>query len=521
LADNVLKYQEELKAGSNDLIAEIGQQALEDAVEEATKLLTPPVAVAPPTESETPVTDTVATTDEPLPPYEEPAPVVPEPEPVPETSNPVYDYGDADNEPAPVVPQPDPTQGNLPSGVQVADAGTGTVSDSGSSPYTVPVGGVPIFAGTAGADKVRPPFGYDLMPQELNEKDANNNWLRPAGAYYDETQNAWFMPNKDVEQLQQDLLTPPVAPVTPAPVVPDPDPEFELFEPEPVTPEVLNAFNANYGGGDAAANIYNDLIASGQSPEVAQKYVQNLVNQFADKFKSPESRPEPVPVEPAPEDDEIPTIEITAPRVDPTSGTGFGDNIEDLFTTDSLGNVFKRMDDGTIELYRAADTPVKPEPELAPEEPITEMPPIEIVAPREPKEPAPEEPVTEMPPIEIVAPRDPVTPAPVTPAPVTPVTPKPVIPKPVTPTLPRPVTPTLPKPVTPQPAPQNNLLGLLALLEKPQQQATVQTPLADIKYYYDIMGNDILPPTPIQNQKPTFQYAEGGTIEDLIRILRS
>jgi hypothetical protein len=83
-----------------------------------------------------------------------------------------------------------------------------------------------------------------------------------------------------------------------------------------------------------------------------------------------------------------------------------------------------------------------------------------------------------------------------------------------------PVTPPVRPPTTPA-APQNNLLGLLSLLEKPQQQATVQTPLADIKYFYDIMGNDILPPTPIQSQKPTFEYAEGGTIEDLIRMLRS
>ena len=116
----------------------------------------------------------------------------------------------------------------------------------------------------------------------------------------------------------------------------------------------------------------------------------------------------------------------------------------------------------------------------------------------------------------------PVTPTPVTPTPVTPtpVTPTPVTPTPVTPVTPKPVTPT--PPVTPTAAqPQSNLLGLLALLEKPQQQTPVQTPLTDIKYFYDIMGGDILPPTPIQNQKPVFEYAEGGTIEDLIRILRS
>jgi F0F1-type ATP synthase membrane subunit b/b' len=101
LADNVFKYQEELKLGSNDLIKQIGQQALEDAVEEATKLLTPPVAEVPPAESETPVTDTVATTDEPLPPYEpEPVPVEPEPVPVEPEPTPV------EPEPTPVEPEP-------------------------------------------------------------------------------------------------------------------------------------------------------------------------------------------------------------------------------------------------------------------------------------------------------------------------------------------------------------------------------------------------------------------------------
>jgi hypothetical protein len=68
---------------------------------------------------------------------------------------------------------------------------------------------------------------------------------------------------------------------------------------------------------------------------------------------------------------------------------------------------------------------------------------------------------------------------------------------------------------------QNNLLGLLALLEPSKPQTPVQTPVNDIKYFYDIMGEDILPPTPQQSQKPKFDYAEGGTIEDLIRMLRS
>lgn len=67
----------------------------------------------------------------------------------------------------------------------------------------------------------------------------------------------------------------------------------------------------------------------------------------------------------------------------------------------------------------------------------------------------------------------------------------------------------------------NNLLGLLALLDTKAPQTPVQNNPNDIKYFYDIMGNDILPPTPQKTEKPVFNYAEGGTIEDLIRMLRS
>jgi hypothetical protein len=67
----------------------------------------------------------------------------------------------------------------------------------------------------------------------------------------------------------------------------------------------------------------------------------------------------------------------------------------------------------------------------------------------------------------------------------------------------------------------NNLLGLLALLDTPAPQAPVQKQSNDIKYFYDIMGNEILPPSPQKTEKPTFDFSEGGTIEDLIRMLRS
>ena len=45
---------------------------------------------------------------------------------------------------------------------------------------------------------------------------------------------------------------------------------------------------------------------------------------------------------------------VTTPPAGNTTGTGFGDEKEE-FTTDSLGNVYKTMPDGTSELYRAAE----------------------------------------------------------------------------------------------------------------------------------------------------------------------
>lgn len=240
--------------------------------------------------------------------------------------------------------------------------------------------------------------------------------------------------------------------------------------------------------------------------------------------------PEPAPEEPAPVEPEqpapvepTPVTPVEPPKVTPEDEADLGVievvgekpvYPEDL-DTDLLPGPRDEPPADTTDINYGSPEDYGTNPDGMPDN-TPEFETVEITAPRDPKEP-----ITEMPEVEIVAPREPVTPVtptPVTPTPVTPVTPTPVTPTPVTPT---PVTPTPPKPVTPTTEPQNNLLGLLALLEKPQQQATVQTPLADIKYYYDITGNEILPPTPIQNQKPTFQYAEGGTIEDLIRILRS
>ena len=94
---------------------------------------------------------------------------------------------------------PEPMSSTLPGGTQVA-------SIDGALP-TVDVNQMqsPVYADSQTIGNVKAPAGYELMPASLNEKDANGNWLRPAGAYYDEYQNAWFMPSAEDTQSIKDL----------------------------------------------------------------------------------------------------------------------------------------------------------------------------------------------------------------------------------------------------------------------------------------------------------------------------
>ena len=92
-----------------------------------------------------------------------------------------------------------PTTGALPGGTQVAS------TDGGLPTVDVNQMQSPVFADSQTIGDVKAPVGYSLMPSSLNEKDANGNWLRPEGAYYDQFQNAWFMPNAEDAQSIKDL----------------------------------------------------------------------------------------------------------------------------------------------------------------------------------------------------------------------------------------------------------------------------------------------------------------------------
>jgi len=87
-------------------------------------------------------------------------------------------------------------QVNAPAAV-TPPGGTQVASTDGGLP-TVEMSGSPIYAESSSANSVKAPFGFDLMPASLSDS-------RPAGAYYDQFQNAWFMPNQDTQNLQTQL----------------------------------------------------------------------------------------------------------------------------------------------------------------------------------------------------------------------------------------------------------------------------------------------------------------------------
>jgi hypothetical protein len=71
---------------------------------------------------------------------------------------------------------------DLPTGTQVA------------GPMTLNVGGVPLFAESSGASKIRPPAGYELL--SASQVDA-----KPAGSYYDASINAWLKPTNEFAKV--------------------------------------------------------------------------------------------------------------------------------------------------------------------------------------------------------------------------------------------------------------------------------------------------------------------------------
>jgi len=118
-----------------------------------------------------------------------------------------------------------------PSGTQVA-------STDDTLP-TVSVSGSPIYAESSSAGTVSAPFGYDLMPASMSDQ-------KPEGAYYDQYQNAWFMPNKQASDLQALLQEQPMPEVTP------------IKEPLVAMPEPLDT--VNNGDGTVTQNMSDGSV---------------------------------------------------------------------------------------------------------------------------------------------------------------------------------------------------------------------------------------------------------------------
>jgi hypothetical protein len=373
-----------------------------------------------------------------------------------------------------------------PSGLHLAAGPSDTVSDAGNG-YKVEVGGAPIYAESPNANKVKVPFGYDLMPGELNEIGK-----RPDGAYYDEILNAWLMPNSDAANLQS-LLTGNGSGQT---VTTSPGEEVipELEDTTPVYTEPVDT-----------TPVY---IAPTQTPPTEQPAGQPT----GQPTEQPAGQPAEVPTEqpvgqPTGQPAEVPVGQPTGQPAEVPAGQPTG------------------QPPGAV--YDVNDTDIGSE---TGSETVTTSPGEEVI-PEIPEEPKTSP--TGLPPAN--------TPN------GTAVTPKPVVPTPTPkPTTPAPTTPT-PKPTTPAPvqnAPRSNVL-LAALMDslnqgqgqqvqqgqgqgqgqgQNQDQGQQGPKPADIGYVFDwssIFAN------PAQENRFVTPYAQGGLVDDtgdinteLLKILR-
>lgn len=223
-----------------------------------------------------------------------------------------------------------PPAGALPGGTQVAstDGGLPTVSVSGS----------PIYAESSTANTVKAPFGFDLMPATLSDQ-------RPEGAYYDQFQNAWFMPNQDAQNLQTQLqnqttsdpLTAQEAPsgdvnVTNAPTGGLPTAPVVDAATSTVTPSTLDTVaQTNQAALNAAIQSNNpDLVSAvvnNNTPVITAlaggdvTTATNLVGGSSNVPAPPEVNQNQTAVsDTKPPVSEIPEIVVTAPRPDPYTG---------------------------------------------------------------------------------------------------------------------------------------------------------------------------------------------------------
>jgi len=140
------------------------------------------------------------------------------------------------------------------SGINLAAADTGTTTDAGTG-FRVDVPGAPIYAEQSAAANVKAPFGYNVMPMSM----ADN---KPEGSYYDVTQNAWLVPNADVQKLSSVLS------------------EGDAGGQTPTSPTAAGTANVNVGGpvaGEGLVIASDKGAAGGSSVSPADQKVLDLI----------------------------------------------------------------------------------------------------------------------------------------------------------------------------------------------------------------------------------------------------
>jgi len=154
-------------------------------------------------------------------------------------------------------------------GINLAAADTGTATDAGTG-FRVDVPGAPIYAEQSAAANVKAPFGYNVMPMSM----ADN---KPEGSYYDVTQNAWLVPNADVQKLSSVLS------------------EGDVGGQTPTSPTAAGTANVNVGGtvaGEGLVIAGDKGAGGGSSVSPSDQKVLNLINPTP---RQPTGEPPPVP----------------------------------------------------------------------------------------------------------------------------------------------------------------------------------------------------------------------------------
>jgi hypothetical protein len=316
------------------------------------------------------------------------------------------------------------TQQLTDSGMDEVDLPTGiqTASSDGDGPFRVESAGAPIYADSPRAEAVKPPPGYRLMAsteeQEVQDAD-RTRYVKPSGAYYDYTANAWFVPSgefdlsgvKDYSDLfngdNQNLTDEDLSFIRGNDFGsgPKPDSEYTDFL------ESIGIKNPSSLGPSPSNQEILDLIGYQEAGSGAGKDKRPTAKSDRDAANAPGKRPTSEP--------DLGTIEVVGER--PTPEPDFG-------TLEVIGErPTPEPDFGTMEIV--GERP-KPEPDLGTIEVVGERPApepdlgtIEVVG---------ERPEPDLGTIDIVAPRpEPEVKPPVTP-PVTPPVKPPVVKPPVT-----------------------------------------------------------------------------------------